>query len=446
MKKKTGFLLSHVLCVSAFVFLTACATTVRVQTERPPAMDTAGINRIAVMPFETGVFAGQLHREMAHYITNAAARGIQRTGHFTLVSPAEIERLRRFNQSIEGYADALFSGRITHISVNDSSSQRQRRGRDGQTITYTVFTREASMNFNYFFSLARDGRLIGPVHRGNSIIRSSENRSELPTASQMLREIADSELRFLYRDVAPHIVNETRRIANEPSRDRSLRAQMDDARTLVRVGNYRAALNSYLEIYAQHGNVTAALNAAVLHEALGNADAAANFLQVVYVETRNPSVRSEINRLNRVLRDQALVAGMFAGQQTAAERAAAHASNEVKRVLPAGASLFIANNTAAWHNIADDVVDSMTSIFIRSGVNIVERTGISLIMAEQDLHLSGLVSDNDFMSIGNMAGANTAVIVSITGAAAARRLQVRVLDLERGVPIMQSDTSEAWML
>ena len=35
------------------------------------------------------------------------------------------------------------------------------------------------------------------------------------------------------------------------------------------------------------------------------------------------------------------------------------------------------------------------------------------------------------------------VIIAITGTGAARRLQVRVLDLERGVTTLQSDTGEA---
>ena len=108
--------------------------------------------------------------------------------------------------------------------------------------------------------------------------------------------------------------------------------------------------------------------------------------------------------------------------------------------------MFIINNATRDQYLINDVIDNMTSAFIRNGISVVERQNIALIIAEQNLQMSGNVSDNEIISIGNLSGANTAVIVSITGAAAARRLQVRVLDLERGITTLQSDTSEAWRL
>jgi len=92
------------------------------------------------------------------------------------------------------------------------------------------------------------------------------------------------------------------------------------------------------------------------------------------------------------------------------------------------------------------VIDNITADFIRRGVGIVDRENTALIEAEQRYQMSGYVSDNDFVSIGNAAGASTIVVIGITGTGAVRRLQLRVLDIERGIPILQSDTSEAWRL
>jgi hypothetical protein len=64
--------------------------------------------------------------------------------------------------------------------------------------------------------------------------------------------------------------------------------------------------------------------------------------------------------------------------------------------------------------------------------------------AEHNIQMSGIVSDNDFISVGNAAGANTIVVIGITGTGALRRLSVRVLDIERRIPIFQSDTGEKW--
>ncbi|MCL1993055.1 MAG: hypothetical protein FWG66_08915 [Spirochaetes bacterium] len=432
--------------VLSAVFMAACATSVPVQVDRVPALDTSGIRRVAVMPFAAGegLFPPPLYAEMSRYITALALRQIHATSHFTLVNPDEINRLRSLNQSIESHVDALFTGNIINITVNETSSVERRRASSGQTYEVVVYRREAVMQFNYFFSRSRDASIIGPVFRSGSANSFSESHAGLLPASQLLAEIADSQLALLYRDVVPHRVSENRRLARESSRDRYLRSIMDDARSQVRSGDHRAALAAYLDIYRRFGNFAAAQNAAILHEALGETSAAAALMQAVLAETGNPAAGAELARLNRILGDQALIAGGFGIPQT--ERVAAHAAAEVRRSLPGGARVFIASGSENQPSLANDVIDNMAAGFIRGGVNLVDRQHIAIIMAEQNLHASGLVSDGDFISIGNLAGANVAVIVSIIGEAANRRLQVSVLDLERGVPLFHSDAGEAWRL
>jgi len=123
-----------------------------------------------------------------------------------------------------------------------------------------------------------------------------------------------------------------------------------------------------------------------------------------------------------------------------------HALGEVRRVLPAGARVWVHNNATADRGLASDVVDDMTSAFIRDSITVVERGLVDLIAIEQGIHLDGTVADSDFISIGNAAGANIIVVVNISGAGAARRLSVRVLDIALGTVRMQSDTGEAWRL
>ena len=69
-----------------------------------------------------------------------------------------------------------------------------------------------------------------------------------------------------------------------------------------------------------------------------------------------------------------------------------------------------------------------------------------MIAVEQGIHLDGMVTDDDFISVGNAAGANTIIVMGISGAGALRRLNVRVLDIAAGTVRMQSDTGEAWRL
>jgi hypothetical protein len=96
--------------------------------------------------------------------------------------------------------------------------------------------------------------------------------------------------------------------------------------------------------------------------------------------------------------------------------------------------------------MVEAVVDNLTSGFIQKGIGIVDRQNTVLVEAEQKRQMSGAVSDAEILRIGNAAGAKMIVIIGITGSGAMRRLQVRVLDIERGIPIMQSDTNDKWQL
>jgi hypothetical protein len=220
---------------------------------------------------------------------------------------------------------------------------------------------------------------------------------------------------------------------------------MNDALTQVKAGSYRVAYEAYLGIYGRHNSLAAAENAAILLEALGDTQAAAGLMQRVYAETGNPKALSTLSRLNRNLQDRALIASEYDEARSRTERVAAFASSEIQKALPARAAVWIYNNSSN-QAIAEAVADTITADFIGKGISIVDRQNAALIEAEQRLHLSGSVSDNDFVSIGNLAGANTIVVIGITGTGALRRLQVRVLDIERGIPLMQSDTSERWQL
>jgi len=438
------------------LIFSGCATTLQLRVQRPPTLNTAGIKRIAVMPFES-VSHDRTYREMAQYATTVATSRIQALNYFTLVDPSEIERLRKNNQNIENYVDALFSGQIIRVDSKDSESQGQYKNKDGETIYYTTYQRNAEIEFNYSFTRSRDGSIIGPVSKKGSSSSSSQNSGELKSAIDLLRSILDSQLSSLNRDIAPYTAIENRSLASDKSKDKVLQAEMKDALAQVKAGSYKTALDAYLGIYEQYNSFAAAENASILHEVLGDTQTAANFMQRVFNETGNPRAQTILFRLNKILQDQATLASEYANDQNQTERVAAFASDEIQKVLPKDARVWIYNNAAgmaagrtagraAANSLTGAVVDNITANFIRKGIRVVDRQNTALIEAEQKFQMSGAVSDDDFVSIGNAAGANTIVIIGITGSGPTRRLQVRVLDIEKGTLLMQSDTGEKWQL
>jgi len=342
--------------------------------------------------------------------------------------------------------DALFVGQITAIGVDATATPGQRTDRTtGVTTTYTTYKRVVEVQFNYGFTRARDGSLIGPVYKKGTSSSSSEDQSRVDSVDVLVNRVIDNQLRYLNQDVAPYTLTVKRNLEKETSKDKELQAQMKELEKQVKAGGYKAALESYLAIYKEHGSVAAAINASVLYEALGETRTAANFMQEVLSATGNPKARDTLARLHNELQQTAETAE-YDDTRSQTEKVAGHAIGEIQKVLPAEAKVWIHNNAPANQSMVNDVIDNMTSAFIRSGITVVDRDSISLIMSERNLQMSGEVSDNDLVSIGNLAGANTIVIINITGTGAARRLQVRVLDIERGIPTFQSDTGENWML
>jgi len=429
-----------ILSAMTVLIFADCATKIPLNVQRTPTLDTAGIRRIAIMLFEA---SSSNYQNTAVHATNVATTRIRDTNYFTLISASEIQRLRRANQSIESYVDALFNGQITNISQSTNQHQEQTTNRQGEKITYYYFIREVEVSFNYSLMRSHDGSLIGPVYKSGRTSARADTQGELPSVDALAAQIIDSQLSQLARDVAPYTTRITRSLEKESNK--ALRPQMNSALEQVKSGSYRAALESYLAIYRANLNIAAAINASILYEALGETRTAANFMQEVLSATGNPKAGDVLTRLNRELQHTAEVA-QFSNTRSQAERVAGYANEEIRKVLPANARVWIHNNASANQSLANDVIDNLTSSFLRNGITVIDRESIALIIAEQNLQAGGYITDSDFVSIGNLAGANTIVIINITGTGATRRLQARVLDIERGVSIFQSDTGENWRL
>jgi len=458
----------------ALLVLTGCATRVRLEADRTPAMETAGLQRIAVMPFAAGdtaiavVLPGAgipVTREaVATTLTAEVSSRIEATGLFTMVSSSTIESARARGANLENYADALFTGRITNFSATTNQIPDP-TGRFGPSRLRIV-----EIRFEYFFENTRDGTIIGPVRRTarafshelpsaaiDAMVEHLPGFAQIParlTLGLTLGTLASystlsdrairNQLRLFYRDVSPHTVRVTRTLENEPNRD--LRPQMNEARALMRDGQHEAALDAYLAIWESYGSVAAAINAAILFEVLRDLEEAVFFLEGVYGETGgNERVARVIDILNEELAEQMGVAD-FDDPRSPAEVVAEHAIAELENVLTADANVWIENVATTYQHLASEVVDSIIYAFLGAGRTVVERGMIDQILAEQELHMTGMVADSDFISIGNLAGADTIIRIDMTGSARTRRLNVRVLDIAQGTLVMQSSTGVAWRL
>lgn len=426
--------------------LAGCATTVTLPVEHLPAMNTAGIKRIAIMRFETTDDSSQ-QKEIAGFLTSTATARIMDANYFTLVDPSEVERLQKSGESLENHIDALFIGQVISLNSKDSSAreERIRYNDNGTTSTYsvTVYKRETNVVFSYNFKRTRDGSLVGAVTKQGELYDSDENQSNLQSASALAQSIVQTELKNLAREVAPYTVTEKRTLMDETSKIKDLKSRMKAVRKVVeKERSYKSALKEYLALYQQYNSFAAGYNAAILYEVLGDLENAVAQMQTLESETGNPQAGEELARLRRAVQDRDTLTGAYKGTKTRNDTLIAQMVETIRRNLPENPQVAVMNNTKIEAALTDTFVDGITSGLRDQGITIVDRNNTALLSAEKQYQMSGEVSDADFVGIGNAAGVNRFVLVAISGTSNLRRLQVRILDVGTGTIIYQSPQSD----
>jgi hypothetical protein len=403
-------------------------------------MDTTGIKRVAVVPFD----GGQKFTSQATHATNAAIMNLQATNAFTMISPTIVDAAKSRGESMESYVDAIFTGQILRVESSFAdpvvNTWTDRQGKTHRTTTYET---SVLVELNYHFSRSRDGSMIGPRVRTSTEKASSTEKQ--PDPAPLINSAIDNIFRSMRSDVAPYTTFVSRTLLQDKTNKDLQKNQMKQLEQLVKSGNYVSARNSYVALWDSHRSIPAAINASFMMEATGQTIEARDFMQNVLTATASPAVQSRLNELNSELSAQSqLVQFVVASRQSNVSNATNHAIAEIRSVLPASPRIWIQNITSAHHNIANEVIDNMTSAFIGASITFVERQAINLALDELNLQMTEFVNDDQMTQLGRMIGATNAILVSITGEGARRRLSVRVLDISTGRILMQSSTDSSY--
>jgi hypothetical protein len=393
--------LGGIIAIGAVIMsLAGCATQVPIKSVRPPTINTTGMQRLAVSPFEnkSGV-GGSLGAQLTQYLTERSMQLITTAGKFTIVAPTDPN------------ADGVFTGEIRSIAVKDSQEAGQRKDKDGTVHTYITYRRDVSLAFSYNVIDSRTKMPIGVVSKQGSQTTSSSEPSALADPLTLAMRIADSQMNTLQRDIVPTIVSTNRTLMNETSKDKAVKQLMKMAQALVKNGSYEEAIRQYDEIGSQYGSVAARANASILREAIASDTAA-----------------------------HAQLAELYSDKDGRAEKAVKGAIDGLDAKLTSGVSIIIMKTNSTERNMLDYVVDQMTKTVVQAGkINVVDRSNQTLINAEQQYQLSGNVSDESIVGIGKQLGARYIVLCWISGEMSARRLNLRVLDVETAQITDQND-------
>jgi hypothetical protein len=386
--------------LSAALVLAGCATTVPINSVREPTIDTTGIQRLVIQPFENASgLRGPDAVQLTRYLSEQAEQRITAAGKFTIVGPADPN------------ADGVFSGELRSVTHKDSQEQKQGK-RNGQDAVWTEYTRTVSLEFSYSVISSRTGAPVGKVVKTGSTMSSAiDSPAELADVLSLAKSVVDTEIRGLQNDIVPHIVSVSRKLMNETSKDKIVKAKMKDALALVKNGNYAAALEQFDTIDREHGSAAARNNAGILREAIAANEAAAA-------------------ELARLLEDSGGLAG----------KAVEQALGALNAYLPPGANISLMITRSTERDRIEYVVDQLTKAITREGrLTVVDRSNQALISNEQQFQMSGEVSDDSAAAVGRQLGVTYMVLCSIRGTGSLRRFNVRILNIETAAITSQTD-------
>jgi hypothetical protein len=365
-----------------------------------PTIDTSNITRLAIKDFEnkSGV-DGPIGAQLTQYLTDRTNQLIMSYGKFTIVAPADPN------------ADGIFTGEIRSIETKDSQTEKEKKDKEGNPYTEITYKREVTLVFVYSVISSRTGMPIGSVTKQGTASDSNLEASRIADPLTLAKRIVDSQLRQLERDIIPTIESTHRRLMNETIKDKVVKERMKTALALVKHNNYQEAIRQFEQIADEYGSVAARTNAGILRQAIASDTAA----------------RTEL-------------AELLSDKDGLAEKAVKGAIDMLNSKLPSGAVIMIVKTGRTERNMLDFVVDQMTKTVVQGGkLQVVERSNLALINAEQEYQLSGNVDDDSIISIGHQLGAQYIVLCKISGEMSMRRLNVRVLNVETAEVTEQSD-------
>jgi TolB-like protein len=142
-----------------------------------------------------------------------------------------------------------------------------------------------------------------------------------------------------------------------------------------------------------------------------------------------PHLNVVINRSQDVLRRQ--MQGSRVGTVSGTEEAINRAGEKFIGALPENAVVAVLNISSNDRNTAVFILEELEFQLVESGkFRVVDRNSPEAIRSERDFQLSGEVSDESAVSIGNLLGANIVITGAISGTEGARRLTLKALDVQ----------------
>jgi len=327
-----------VLFVLGILF--GCSTSIPVTVTKPAEINMSGNRVIAVLDFRYPVkdksISGKdllqwaiskltgldLPRELsveakvADYTTSQVILTLLNTGYFQLVSPQEVAQAMQGGISSSTTAvdigkavkaQAIVNGDLYLLEAKDQEWTDERTITDAstgqeQTVTVPMIRRSVWVGMSYQVVNTATGNVVASrsFESQTSTDRELEDKRSLPDVEDMYSTLIDNFMPKMAKQLAPYQVREHRTLMRDKTKD----PRMEQADDLVKGKVYDSALEIFLDVWQQNGNVAAGFNAAVLYEVTGQLDLAISQMKGVVDRTSDKKAMREYNRLLTVRQEQ----------------------------------------------------------------------------------------------------------------------------------------------
>lgn len=336
-----------VCVIGALVLFLGCATSVPVTVSKPAEVNMSSMRKIAVLDFtvtqeryelsvenliedaleellDMSVGERAVEREMEEYTTERFILGLVQTNYFHVVGASEVRRSIDPTSTSSGSvqeigkkvaAQGIVTGEIYRMTAEDEEFTRTEWVTDRETETmYHIDThwirRRAVLGLTYHVFNTESGALFASRSFEASLQDEQETDNEefLREPVEMYREIVDSIIPQMTRQLAPYTVRESRKLMKDKSKD----PFMESARQYAKNGVYDRALQLYLEAWDSSRNPAAGFNGAIMYEVTGDIDAAVSLMKMVVDRYPEKRIIREYNRLLEVREEQERLAEQLA--------------------------------------------------------------------------------------------------------------------------------------
>jgi tetratricopeptide (TPR) repeat protein len=224
------------------------------------------------------------------------------------ISPTHIQEIGK-----EIDAQGIITGEIYRIALEDEEFIKTEETRDPETDTVIKseipwIRRHTTLGLTYHVYKTENGALYAFRSFEASLQDEAQEDYYLRESEDMYKEIIDSFIPLISRQLAPYTVREKRKLMKDKSQD----PVMENATQYARNGMYDHALELYLEVWNANRNPAAGYNGAIMNEVRGDMDAAVSLMEEVIDLYPDKKIMNEYHRLLEVREEQKRVAEQFA--------------------------------------------------------------------------------------------------------------------------------------